>query len=115
MRKATLVVVYHTLSGVAFGLQHPMPPKKKKQWPTPPFDPELRAQVMAMIEAYSAGRLEFVYNFPVDQALSRKTGEALMRAMGDFVKAYENNEFSPTMQKKIITTLKKTVRRFTSN
>ena len=86
--------------------------KKKKQWPTPPLDPEFRAQVMAMIEAYTAGRYEFVFNFPVDQEVSKKTGVALMKAMAGFVRAYENNEFSPTMQKKIITTLKKTVRRF---
>jgi hypothetical protein len=89
-----------------------MPQKKKKQWPTPPLDPELRAQVMTMIEAYTAGRYEFVFNFPVDQKVSKEVGVALMKAMADFVRAYENNEFSPTMQKKIITTLKKTLRRF---
>jgi hypothetical protein len=90
-----------------------MPQKKKKQWPTPPLDPELRAQLMATIEAYTSGRYEFVLNFPgADQKVSRETGIALMKTMGDFVRAYEDNEFSPTMQKKIITTLKKTVRRF---
>jgi hypothetical protein len=88
-----------------------MPQKKKKQWPTPPLDPELRAQVMATIEAYTSGRYEFVFNLPVDQKVSKETGIALMKAMADFVRAYENNEFSPTMQKKIISTLKKTVRR----
>jgi hypothetical protein len=90
-----------------------MPQKKKKQWPTPPLDPELRTQVMATIEAYTSGRYEFVFNLPMmDPKVSKETGLALMKTMGDFVRSYENDEFSPTMQKKIISTLKKTVRQF---
>jgi hypothetical protein len=90
-----------------------MPQRKKKQWPTPPLDPELRVQVMTTIEAYTSGRYEMVFNLPMDdQRMSKEVGVSLMKTLADFVRAYENNEFSPTMQKKIIATLKKTVRRF---
>jgi hypothetical protein len=76
------------------------------------WNPELRAQVMKMIEAYESGRYMFVFKLPVDQQVSKETGLAFMKAMAGFVRAYENNEFSPSMQKKIITTLRKTVKQF---
>jgi hypothetical protein len=87
--------------------------RKEKTWPTHPMDPELRAQVVKLIESYTTGKYKMVWSAqPADQQPSDDITAAMMQATQGFLDAYDKGELSPSMQKKILTLFQQLVSKF---
>jgi len=72
-----------------------------------PMDPALRAQALRVIEVYKTKRVSV--GGPLGQMWSEELIPAMMKTISESITAYDNNELSPTLQRKLMRLMKKLV------
>jgi hypothetical protein len=78
---------------------------KKKKYERLAMDSELRARALQVVEAYNTGKSAKVEG-PVAEKWNYEVVPAMMKSMSRFIVAYDNNELSPTLQRKLFKIMK---------
>jgi hypothetical protein len=82
-------------------------PTKKRVYSVTPIDPVLRADALRTIEAYRTGKMRVASTPP---HFLGDLVPKVMKTLSGLIAAHERGELSPSLQKKLVTQLKETVR-----
>lgn len=83
---------------------------KGRKYEKLPMDQELRAQTLRVIEAYKTSATNL--KGTVRESSPQELVPAMMKVISDSITAYDNKELSPTLQRKLISMMKKLVRKY---